>query len=479
MSDIMDKITEICKNVDNNPTIIKKYSHDLSLVSAAEPLLVVYPENTEQCEQIVNLANEMNFSIIPVSSPLEKRLHGDSIPKTERSIIMDLSRMDEILRIDKKNRVIMVEPGVTYGKLIDVAKKNGLRLNKTLYPRKNKSVLASALEREPPTIPRYHWDSSDPLLCTEVIFGDGNYFRTGIAAGPGSVEQQLESGQAQKNPMGPTQFSPFRLLQGSQGSFGVVTWATIKCEYLQDKEKLFFSQSDDLSSFFDLIRHVIKYRMVDEIFIVNKVSLATLLNIKLSELDNLMEWILLYNITGRGKFAQDKIDYIVADINDLLDTFEIELTEQLGDIKNEDLYEILHGTCDEAWQCSLEDSFQDIFYITTLDKTTEHYELVKGLTDLTLGVYIQPIMQGCAVHCEFDLFYNPEKVSNQKVKEDFMKISTELMDNGAFFNRPYGLWADEMYARVSSETIDALQKVKKIFDPNNVMNRGALCFKEE
>jgi FAD/FMN-containing dehydrogenase len=50
------------------------------------------------------------------------------------------------------------------------------------------------------------------------------------------------------------------------------------------------------------------------------------------------------------------------------------------------------------------------------------------------------------------------------------------MDNGAFFNRPYGLWAKEVFKRHQDSTTSALKKVKKIFDPKNVLNPGVLCF---
>ena len=45
------------------------------------------------------------------------------------------------------------------------------------------------------------------------------------------------------------------------------------------------------------------------------------------------------------------------------------------------------------------------------------------------------------------------------------------MDAGAFFNRPYGLWAKEVFDRHTASTQMALKKVKSIFDPNNVLNQ--------
>jgi FAD/FMN-containing dehydrogenase len=49
------------------------------------------------------------------------------------------------------------------------------------------------------------------------------------------------------------------------------------------------------------------------------------------------------------------------------------------------------------------------------------------------------------------------------------------MHQGAYFSRPYGIWADMAFNRDAQTTL-VLKKVKKIFDPKAVMNPGKLCF---
>ena len=109
----------------------------------------------------------------------------------------------------------MFEPGVTFEELSQAVAREGLRLNTPLMPRQSKSVLGSLLEREPVIMPKYHWDISDPLACTEIIFGNGEMFRTGAAAGSGTIEEQWAAGGAQKEAAGPSAVSWYRLIQGS------------------------------------------------------------------------------------------------------------------------------------------------------------------------------------------------------------------------------------------------------------------------
>ncbi len=50
-----------------------------------------------------------------------------------------------------------------------------------------------------------------------------------------------------------------------------------------------------------------------------------------------------------------------------------------------------------------------------------------------------------------------------------------LADGGASFHRPYGLLAEMRYGRDAAVT-GALRKIKRLFDPNRVMNPGKLCY---
>ena len=62
-----------------------------------------------------------------------------------------------------------------------------------------------------------------------------------------------------------------------------------------------------------------------------------------------------------------------------------------------------------------------------------------------------------------------------RIKELYTKASEELLQKGAYYSRPYGIWADMAFNR-DAQTTTVLKKVKGIFDPNNVMNPGKLFF---
>ncbi|MFX1432610.1 MAG: FAD-binding oxidoreductase [Promethearchaeota archaeon] len=483
---LSQQLVKICgsKNITNNPEILKEYSTDMSFFDGIMPKYVVWPSKTQEVLKILKLANQMNFYIIPVSSSSKLRRHGDTIPRKDNCVIIDLSKMKKIISIDKKNRVVMVEPGVTFKDLIPKLKQKGLRLLLPLHPTGTKSVLTSALEREPIVIPRYHWDSSDPLLCTEVVFGSGDLFRTGTAAGPGTISQQRKVGQAQLNPMGPTQFSPFRVIQGAQGSLGVVTWATLKLELIPTIQKVFHFHSNKIEELLNFQQQLVKYRLCDETFILNNLNLASLIRkggIEIGKLTkSLLKWNLIFIISGRGDLAIDKLDYLEGDINDLVRDSNFVHLEKSDLINSETILKCVNESTSEPWRMRYKGYYQDIFFLSNFENISNYILMVESKYSENLGIYIQPINQGTSYHCEFDFFYDPnDEVKINEIKKKSAELNIDLMDSGAFFNRPYGYWAKEIYTRHIEQTSIALRKVKQIFDPNNVLNPGVLCFDDE
>jgi FAD/FMN-containing dehydrogenase len=472
-------------NVSYAPEATEAYSRDESFVRQMKPQFVTRPQNVDEVQDIVKWANGTGTPLIPVSSG-PPHFRGDTVPNLG-GIVVELSRMKRIIRINRRNRVAMVEPGVTFAELQSELKKEGLRLPMPLCPRSSKSVIGSCLEREPTIIPKYQWDISDPLLCTEVVFGTGDLFRTGEAAGPGSLEDQWASGQAQTNPMGPFQVDFFRLIQGAQGTMGVVTWATVKCELLPQQQKTFLVASERLEDLLDFTYKLLWARLGDELLILNSFNLATILAKDPDEIralrDTLPHWVLIANVAGYERLPQERVDYQEKDVMDTAQRFGVTPVTAIDGLQGSDVLEAVSAVSAEPyWKLRYKGGCHDIFFLTTLDKTPEFISSMYRMAaeaehpSNDIGVYLQPQIQGRACHCEFNLSCDPGNPKEmERVRHLFFNASKELMEIGGFFSRPYGPWAEMAYSR-DGQSATALRKVKGIFDPNNVMNPGKLCF---
>jgi FAD/FMN-containing dehydrogenase len=476
-------------NVSCEQTALDGYATDMSFVNKVMPDYVVKPGNTDDVVKIVKFAKGTLTPLVPVSSG-PPHFRGDTVPSTGGAVMVDLHGMKKIIRVDRLNRVVMVEPGVTFGELIPAVTKEGLRLNMPLLPRKSKSVMASMLEREPVLMPGYHWDISDPLNCIEIVFGTGDMFRTGAAAGPGTIEEQWAAGGAQVEAAGPTQFSLHRLIQGSQGTMGIVTWASARCELLPELEKPFLVGSSLLDKILDMVHWLIRLRLVNECLVLNSSNLAAIMTRKWPGdyhrvKAQLPPWVLFYNIAGYKYLPEKRVSVQVQDMMDVAQREGVHPVQTIGRVIASELLQTIQRPSDEPyWKLRSKGACEDIFFITINDKITgliaEMYSMAEkvGYPTSDIGIYLQPIVQGVNCHCEFNLFYDPEDpVEVNKVRELASSGSIKkLMNKGAFFSRPYGEATDTIYGSSSTSTITALKKVKSILDPNNIMNAGKLCF---
>ncbi|MBN1190828.1 MAG: FAD-binding oxidoreductase [Dehalococcoidales bacterium] len=474
-------------NVITEPSILAGYSRDISFADRIMPECVVRPGNSREIEQIVRLANESLTPLTAVSSG-PPHFRGDTIPGAGETIIVDLSGMKKILHTDRQARVIMFEPGVTFGELISAAAKSGMRLNMPFAPRKTKSVAASMLEREPVIMPVYQWDIADPLCDVEVIFGSGQLFRTGAAAGPGTIEEQWAVGGAQKEAAGPSSNSWYRLIQGSQGTMGIVTWASARCEILPRMEEPFLAGSQDINRIMEMVHWLIRLRLVNECFILNSQAIASVSGGKRpAEYQNIKKslppWILLYNVAGYEYFPGERVNGQVLDIADIGQKTGLAGQKVLGQVSAGDLLDIARSPSAEPyWKLRRKGACQDIFFLSNYDRVAGLIDVMEGLAGESgypvpeMGVYIQPLVQGTSYHCEFNLFYDPEdRKESEQVKALSRLAVKNLMSRGAFFSRPYGE-NTSLIMNADAATVSALKKVRKILDPNNIMNPGKLCF---
>ncbi len=475
------------ENVSNNAEALSAYSRDLSFVNQIRPSWVVRPAKADEVQKIIQLANETKTALVPVSSGAP-HFRGDTVPGIGGSVIVDLSRMNKVVFVDRPRRVAMVEPGVTFGELIAAAKKEGLRLNMPLLPRKSKSVVGSMLEREPVIMPKYQWDISDPLACTGLYFGTGDEFRTGQAAGPGTIEEQWKVGGVQKAPYGPGTGSWHRLIQGAQGTMGIVTWASMRCEILPRLEEPFVVGSSNLDTLLELTHWLIRLRIVNECLILNNTNLAAIFAKRLpgdyQDLrDALPAWTLFYVLAGYEYFPEERISSHIKEITEITQRLGVEAVKAVGGVSaNEILKAVQQPSGEPYWKIRRKGGFEDIFYLTQCEKIEGQIRVMNDVAEKAgypasdMGVYIQPIVQGTSYHCEFNLFYDPENPRElNRVKELSNLAVRNLMAQGAFFSRPYGDNARIILNR-DAATVDLFIKFKKIFDPNNVMNPGKVCF---
>jgi len=321
----------------------------------------------------------------------------------------------------------------------------------------------------------------------EVVFGSGDLYRTGSAAGPGTIEEQWETGAAQKNPLGPGQWDALRLVQGSQGTMGIVTWGSVKLELAPKEEKCFFAAADRLEDLIDFTYRIQKFKLVDVCFVMNAAALSAVWAHETGGSSvGFPPWILVYSISGYEYFPTERIEYIEKEIDEIAGETSASPVSDISGVTADEIVRLITKPCCEPhWKKRQRGSCRDIFFITTLDRGPRFLEIMgarmkdRHFPESDLGIYIQPVQQGRNCHLEFSLMHDGENpVEAERVSSLFEEVSEAFLKAGAFYSRPYGIWADLAY-RNDPHTVKALRMVKDMLDPGNVMNPGRLCFRKE
>ena len=269
---------------------------------------------------------------------------------------------------------------------------------------------------------------------------------------------------------------------------GIVTWASLRCELLPQVEEPFVIGSSHLDRLFEVTHMLVKRRLANECFIMNRTNLAAIMAEKWPDdfqelFYSLPPWILFYNLAGYEYLPEERVKYQIGDIKDITRELGLNPEKSTGNISaNEILKKVQRPSDEPYWKLRKKGACHDIFFLTIYDKLEGLIATMNELADKAgypsseMGVYMQPLVQGTSIHCEFNLFYDP---SNRKEADRISNLADEatkrLMSAGAFFSRPYGKNARMIVSRDAGH-VAGLNKLKGILDPNNIMNPGKLCF---
>ena len=483
---LRDKLLEIVgsNNFSDDPEALDTYSKDFSLIPPGVPSYVVKPKEAEEVQRVIKFANEHLIPVVPISSWVH--FHGATIPK-QSGIILDLTRMNRILEVDELNRRVRMEAGVTWEQITSQLAKRGFRMIMPLLPHPLRSVVTDCLEREVPTNTVY--DYGEPLQSMEVIWPTGEIFRTGSA----SVTGYPDSPSKGANPSGPG-LDFYRFLQGAQGTMGVVTWANLKIEYLPQIDKVLLAPVHELNYTIEFLYRVLRLRVGQECFLLNKLNLATIIaeawprdfqKLRAS----LPPWTLILVISGMQRRPEEKLQYEEETLYKIIKNEfpEISLADNLPGFPGlgKKLLPMLRKPWSKEatyWKNRYQGACHSLFFITKPALAPKFINMVEeiaarhGYPPGDIGGYLQPIEHNRACHLEFNLFYDPASHSEMEiVRSLFREAALALLNEGALFTRPYGELAKLVYERAARYAM-TLSRVKKIFDPNNIMNPGNLCF---
>lgn len=172
------------------------------------PEAVAFPENAVQVAEILRLATAHGFAVTPRGAG--SGMSGGAIA-AQKGLVLVMTRMNSICRIDADNFISIVQPGVVTGGFQKAVAQYGL-----MYPPDPSSADFSTLGGNlaecagGPRAVKYGV-TRDYVLGLEVVLPTGEIIRTGVKTAKGVVGYDLT-----------------HLLVGSEGTLGVITEMTLR-----------------------------------------------------------------------------------------------------------------------------------------------------------------------------------------------------------------------------------------------------------
>jgi FAD/FMN-containing dehydrogenase len=265
---------------------------------------------------------------------------------------------------------------------------------------------------------------------------------------------------------------------------GVVTWITMRAELKPSVEKTFLLGSDSLNEIIPYVYEVQRPWLGEHSFILDRTCAATLMcsgdkqNFEKIR-ESLPAFICLQNIAGFDRLPKERVDYQLKDIRQIAKRHGLSMDLAIGAISAGNLLKVATNPSENGdWRRASAGHCLSIFFLTTLDrvpdmlKTFAEATKESNLDEKRIGSYIQPVVQNHACHVEFIFPFSDESHDDvEKLKRFEREVVQRLVREGAFFSRPYGR-SQEIAFEQNPSNYDLLKNMKKIFDPNRVLNRG-------
>lgn len=172
----------------------------------SNPQVVVFPETTQHVSDIMKIANERRIPVVPYAAGTSLEGHTVAV---RGGICMDFKDMCEVLAINKEDMDCVVQPGVQWMELNDMAKPYGMFLGVDPAPGACIGGMCGTCCSGTNAV-RYG-TMKDQVLNLTVVLADGSVVKTGQRARKSSAGYDLA-----------------RLFVGSEGTLGVVTEATLR-----------------------------------------------------------------------------------------------------------------------------------------------------------------------------------------------------------------------------------------------------------
>ncbi len=440
-------------NVLLSKEALKAYSYDGTTSWVHEPDVVVFPTSTNEVAAIVTMANAEKIPVTPRGGGTN--VSGGSVP-IMGGIVLCTTKMNKILKIDKENLTVTVEPGVV---LMDL----NLRLAKEglFFPPDPQSFLGATMggvlaeNGGGPACVKYGV-TKQYVLGLEIVLPTGTVMHVG--------------GRTVKNVVG---YDLTMLFVSSEGTLGVITKAELKVNPLPPAKKTVMAVYDDVAVAGESV-----FRVLEKGVIPDKIELLD--NWVINRIEEMMpmglpkdaDAVLLFEADGIPEAVEKEISQI------------LEITKQYGarDVRvaKDQAEADGYWTARRAGFAAVYGKAPTVMAEDVAVPRGQIPNLIRRCKELAKKYNVEIMVLGHAG----DGNLHPSVLTDQKNPEHYeraLKAMDEIIEGavefGGVLSGEHGIGLEKakfMRRVMEPAAIDLMKGIKKLVDPNNIMNPGKI-----
>jgi glycolate oxidase len=435
----------------DSPEDLATYSYD-GFLEEYRPDAIIVPGDGDEISHIMMVANREKINIIPRGAGTN--ICGSAVAR-EGGIIMAFHRLNRILEIDHESMCAVVQPGVVNADLQKEVARYGL-----MYPPDPASMFVStiggnvALNAGGPRGVKYGV-TRDYLLGLEVVLPTGEVMRTG--------------GKTLKNVSG---YDLTRLMCGSEGTLGIFTEITLRLVPLAPAKATLQATFSDLDDAATTVSAIIGSGIVPTTLeLIDRAVLDVIGNYGGAQFHKDAAALLLIEVDGE--------EVLVKEQGERIESFCIErgavLVERAGDSEEaEKLWQARRtafgAVASVRPNCIVEDATVPIKrlpeIIRKIVEIADTYRLKIGVLAHAGDGNLHPLFMT-------DLRDRDEMARVDKAMEELYETAIGM---GGTLSGEHGIGiakARFMEMEFSQGAIEIMRGIKRVFDPNNILNPGS------
>ena len=432
------------------------YSRDLS-VHEAVPDVVVFATNAEEISKIMVLANKEKIPVTPRGSGTSAV--GGALA-AKGGILLDLSRMNKILEIDKENGYVVVEPGVVCNNL-----NAALSPSHFFPPDPASSALASlggmVSTNASGNRALKYGTTKHYVLGLEVVLADGRIVNTG------SVLSKTSSG-----------YDLTHLFTNAEGTLGIITKIILKIlpmpEYIAFAEARFSSTLDAGKAATEILTSGIALSSCE---ILDKVTIDVVNKTLGLNIPDHVGCILFIEIDGNKKAVQENIEKInkICQANQGIETMWDD-----DPAKRLKMWAARQGIIASLSRVKRGSRLQSItddpgIPITKIPEAIVEIRKIAEKHNLAISTFghigdgnLHPVFMS-------DPRNKQQWAAIREASKDLIDLTLRL--NGTLTAEHGTGMAKAPYIKMElGESLEVMKQIKKALDPNNILNPGKMGF---